>query len=187
MGDLRRALATTLVGRTCVVGVGNVDLSDDGVGPRVVADLAEAGFDDAIVAGTTPERWMERLASGDYDDVLFVDALAFDAQPGAVALLAGSEIRSRLPQVSTHKISLGTLADLIARRAPTRVHLLGVRPATLRAAGTLSAPVRETAEALTAILRGVLASARDLGQRRRDPEPERSGRAVPAAGECLSR
>jgi len=159
MADLRQRLATALCGRTCVVGVGNSELGDDGLGPHVARALASGGLEDVIVAGTTPERWMARLASGRYDNVLFVDAVEFEGQPGSVVLLEGREIRARLPQVSTHKISLGVLADLIERDAPTRVRVLGVKPEALCSGQGLSPAVGETARALAAILGEALADA----------------------------
>jgi hydrogenase 3 maturation protease len=139
------------------VGVGNAELGDDGLGPLVAGALAAGGLEDVIVAGTTPERWMEQLASGRYDNVLFVDAVEFEGRPGSAVLLEGSDLRTRLPQISTHKISLGVLADLIERRAPTRVRVLGVKPASLRADEALSPDVHDTARALARILAGVLA------------------------------
>jgi len=173
MADLRQRLATALCGRTCVVGIGNTELGDDGLGPRVAGALASGGLEDVIVAGTTPERWMAQLASGRYDNVLFVDAVEFEGQPGSVILLEGREIRARLPQVSTHKISLGVLADLIERGAPTRVRVLGVKPAALRGGQGLSPAVGETARALTAILGEALA----VG-------PERPPLVACATGDC---
>jgi len=157
MADLRQRLATALCGRTCVVGVGNSELGDDGLGPHVAGALVAGGLEDVIVAGTTPERWMAELASGRYDNVLFVDAVEFEGQPGSVVLLEGREISARLPQVSTHKISLGVLADLIERGAPTRVRVLGVKPEALRGGQGLSPAVGETARALTAMLGEALA------------------------------
>jgi hydrogenase maturation protease len=165
MDDLRGALAGRLGGRTCVVGVGNPDLGDDAVGPCVAEALSGAGHLDAIVAGTTPERWMERLSSGEYANVLFVDAVEFGGAPGSAVLLEGREIRSRFPQISTHKISLGTLSDLIERRGATRVYVLGVKPQSLAPGLGLTPAVRDTAAAVATILCDVLAPALDACQR----------------------
>ncbi len=161
MEDLRGALAGRLGGRTCVVGVGNPDLGDDAFGPCVAEALAGAGHQDAIVAGTTPERWMERLSSGEFASVLFVDAVEFSGAPGSAVLLEGREIRNRFPQVSTHKLSLGTLSELIERRAATRVYVLGVKPQSLAPGLGLTPTVRDTAAAVATILCDVLAPARE--------------------------
>ena len=157
--DLRAELVSRLRGRTCVVGVGNTDLGDDGVGVRLVEGLGTNGRADVLNAGTTPEAHMGRLLAGEYDDVLFVDAVEFDAEPGSVALLGGSEVQARFPQVSTHKISLGALAAMIERGTRARVWLLGVRPRTLRQGGGLSEPVERARVILAGLLSDVLTAA----------------------------
>jgi hydrogenase maturation protease len=157
MADFGRSLAGSLVGRCCVVGVGNVERADDGVGVFVAETLAGAGIEDVIVAGTTPERWMTALAAGTYDTVLFVDAVGLDADPGSAVLMDAQEIEARFPQVSTHRISLGTLARLVGSEAGARVLLLGVRPGTLAERRGLTPVVEETARALAAILVTILA------------------------------
>lgn len=158
MAQFRRSLAASLVGRVCVVGVGNSERADDGVGTFVAESLAAQGLEDVIVAGTTPERWMGTLAAGDYDTVLFVDAVALDAAAGSAVLMDAAEIEGHFPQVSTHRISLGALARLISREAGTRVMLLGVRPETLAEGPGLSEVVGQTARGLAAALAEILAA-----------------------------
>ena len=153
MGDLREALREHVRGRVCLVGIGNRDRGDDGLG----VDLAEAmrvlGHADVIVAERTPERWTEHLVRGGYQTVLFLDAVEMGTSPGSVVCLESHEVEARYPQVSTHKISLGTLARLIEANGSTRVLLLGVQPESVRAATELSAAVETT----LAILRNLLA------------------------------
>jgi hydrogenase maturation protease len=158
MSDLRSTLQSRLSGRACVVGVGNVELGDDGFGPCVAEALSEAGIQDVIVAGTTPERWTEKLTSSGYDSVLFLDAVEFPGEPGAAVLLEANEIRARFPQVSTHKISLGTLAKVIEHESAAKVLLLGVKPESLAGGAGLTPPVRDSASGLAAILSDVLSS-----------------------------
>jgi hydrogenase maturation protease len=109
-----------------------------------------------IVAERTPERYMPQLSRGDFQTVLFLDAVEMGAAPGGVVLLEGHEIVARYPQVSTHKLSLGTLARLIETEASTRVFLLGVQPQSLDNASRLSEPVRTTLEILRDLLAEVL-------------------------------
>jgi hydrogenase 3 maturation protease len=158
MARLDEALRGALTGRSCVVGVGNSDLGDDGFGPCLAETLAAAGHADVIVAATTPERWMEMLASGTYDSVLFLDAVEFGAEPGAAVLMDACEIETHFPQVSTHKLSLGMLARLIRRQSGARVHLLGVRPASLQQGAGLSAAVKDSAGSLAVLLGEVLST-----------------------------
>ena len=157
MPGFRRSLAGSLVGKVCVVGVGNPERADDGVGTFVAERLVERGMEGVIVAGTTPERWMTTLVAGEYDTILFVDAVALEAEPGSAVLMDAAEIEAHFPQVSTHRISLGTLARVIGREAGARVLLLGVRPQSLAEERGLTGAVRETASGLAAVLEEILA------------------------------
>ena len=150
MAALTDGLREALEPPFCVVGVGNDLLGDDGFGPALAGELERSGWP-AIVAGDSPEGWMERLGGGGYRSVLFLDAVDFTGEPGAAVLLDAAAIRARFPQVSTHRISLGTLAAVIESRSGARVRLLGVKPRSLAPGAGLSEPVRTTLGALKTI------------------------------------
>jgi len=153
MPDLRSQLERCFRGRVCVVGVGNVDWGDDGFGVSLAEMLQAnprlgAGPARIVVAGTAPERYLAEMNAGGFDHVLFLDAVDLGAEPGAAVFLGAGEIAARFPQVSTHKISLGTLARWIEAGGTTRAWLLGVQPASLKPAADLSPDVRRTLDVL---------------------------------------
>jgi hydrogenase maturation protease len=156
MPDLRDDLRRRLTARVCLVGIGNPDRGDDGFGARLAEAVRTLGYPDVIVAERTPERYMTQLSRGDFQTVLFLDAVEMGAAPGGVVLLEGREIGARYPQVSTHKLSLGALARLIETESSTRVFLLGVQPQSVDDASGLSEPVRTTLEVLRDLLAEVL-------------------------------
>ncbi len=156
MHDLRTQLRQILQGRVCLVGVGNVDLGDDALGVKLaqmVEDLPLAICNLRIIlAGSTPERCLAELSHGDFDHVLFLDAVEFGAEPGAVALLNSTEMAARFPQISTHKLSLGLLAKMVEATCPTKVCLLGVQPESLKEGHTLTPTVQASVELLADLL-----------------------------------
>jgi hydrogenase maturation protease len=152
MATLRDQLQRHLTGRVGLVGVGNPDRADDAVGPWLAAAMRERGYRDVIMAARHPERWMQQLARGDFDTVVFLDAVEMRAAPGDAVFLDSAEIVVRYPQVSTHSLSLGTLARLIEETGRTRVFLLGVQPQIVGVGTDLSASVRTTAEILRDLL-----------------------------------
>ena len=154
LDDLRPALEGA-----CLVGVGNPDLGDDGFGPRLAEALRAAGLAGAVSAGIEPERLVETLSGGGFRNVLFLDAVEFPGPPGAAVLLDAAAVKSRFPQISTHKISLGTLARLIEGRCGARVWLLGVKPLSLAPGRGLSETVGTTLEILRDLILDVLAGA----------------------------
>jgi hypothetical protein len=63
-----------------------------------------------------------------------------------------TEIQSKFPQISTHKISLGMTARVIESECQTRVWLLGIQPASLRTGSEMSGPVNQTLKLLAGLL-----------------------------------
>jgi hydrogenase maturation protease len=154
MEGLGQKLQRTLQGRTCVMGVGNVDYSDDGFGVYLAEELVAAGISDVIIAGTTPEHYMGRIAEQGFDHLLVIDATNFNDVPGTVVFLNAAEIATAFPQISTHKISLGALARAL-EHAGTRVWLLGVQPESLQPGQELSATMEASMEIIHGLLRDV--------------------------------
>jgi hydrogenase maturation protease len=134
----------------------------------------------AFIAGTTPERWISRVADQGYDHVIFLDAVEFGGTPGSAVLLDSDQMTARFPQASTHKLSLGLLAKLAETNGTTKAWLLGVQPDSLRPGVGLTPAVRATLELLLDLLRACLKRSSRGNEAR--PSPAR----WPDNRECLS-
>ncbi|MGE5726351.1 MAG: hydrogenase maturation protease [Acidobacteriota bacterium] len=156
MESLGQRLQRTLQGRICIMGVGNVDYGDDGFGVYLAEELVVAGVSDVIIAGTNPERYLERIAEQGFDHLLVIDATNFGDEPGTVVFLNAAEIETAFPQISTHKISLGVMARII-EGSGARVWLLGVQPESLQPGQVLSPTMEASLEIVHALLRDLRA------------------------------
>ncbi|MCL5098577.1 MAG: hydrogenase maturation protease [Candidatus Omnitrophica bacterium] len=156
MPDLRQQLSKCLRGRVCLIGLGNEDWGDDGFGLKLARAIHTGSSANVFQGGTCPDRVLAKMVPGQYDHVVFLDAVDFGGAPGSVVLLDATEMSSRFPQISTHKISLGLLAKWVETGSTTKAWLLGVQPASLRPAAELSAEVRVTLEILENLLDEVL-------------------------------
>jgi hydrogenase maturation protease len=141
-----------------VVGLGNLILSDEGVGVHVVQRLAEAyGFPDDVVlidGGTSAIDLLDQLVEAEH--IIFIDAARIGEPPGSIVALEGA----RLPvwfreRMSPHQIGL---ADLLATlslldHTPESVTLIGIEPQSMEL-GTELTPDVEAAvgEALRKVL-----------------------------------
>ena len=105
-----------------------------------------------VIAGTNPEQWIGRLADQGFPHVVFLDAVECGVLPGAVIFLSSTEVVSRFPQISTHKISLSTLAMWAETRGGTRAWLLGVQPESVKPGSHLTLSVQRTLEGLREVL-----------------------------------
>jgi hydrogenase maturation protease len=159
MPDLREQLQRCFEGRVCLMGLGNVDYGDDGIGVRLaealVALVPENGdasrAHEVINAGTMPERFVRLVSEKGFDHLIFLDAVEFNEPSGSVVFLNAEAMTERFPQISTHKISLSALAEYIETEG-TKTWLLGVQPESLRTAGKLTSAVQATLEALTQLI-----------------------------------
>ena len=159
-----------LPGHVCFMGIGNVHHGDDGFGVRLAEQLDQAGVPDVLVAGTTPEHCIGTVTDHGYDHLVFLDAVEFGGSAGSAVFLDSTEITGKFPQISTHKMSLGTLAKLAEAGGKTQVWLLGVQPEALKGGDKLSPAVQKTMELLAGLL-----------SKRRPVKPE------PAKAHCRKR
>lgn len=85
--------------RTAVIGCGNPNRSDDGVGPHVIALLRERGLGDhvSLYDGGTDGMGVLYQARG-VQRLIIVDARAPQGEPGAVYEVPGSILEAPPPQ-----------------------------------------------------------------------------------------
>jgi hydrogenase maturation protease len=132
--------------RTVVLGIGNIILSDEGVGVRA-AEALQAAFElpadvEVIDGGTAGMELLGPLTGVDL--LVVLDAIKAGREPGTVVTLVGTEVpvffRSRL---SPHQISIcDVLAGLeFSGDAPRDLVLIGCEPESLALGLELTPPI----------------------------------------------
>ena len=152
MLDLYKQIQRCFHGSVCLMGLGNTDYSDDGFGVCLADAITrrlepnEVDSSDFMVvnAGVMPERLIGSITEKNFDHLLFLDAVEFGEVPGSVLFLNAEGIANRFPQISTHKISLSLMAKWVEESAKTRTWLLGVQPASIKAAHGLTPALQTT-------------------------------------------
>lgn len=151
--------------RVVVLGVGNVLLSDEGIGVRVVERL-EAGYQlppevELIDGGTCGMEMLEQLEN--LDALIVVDCVRHGQPPGTPVLIKGDGVpvffRTKL---SPHQVGLSdVLASLeFTGRAPAYTAIIGIQPESLEL-GMEPTPV--VAARIPELLASVLAELHGLG------------------------
>ncbi|MDJ0950885.1 MAG: HyaD/HybD family hydrogenase maturation endopeptidase [Alphaproteobacteria bacterium] len=165
--------------RTLVLGLGNILLSDEGVGVRVVealaADYRVPDEVEIVDGGTSGMDLMETVAG--CDCLIVTDAVNADALPGTVLRFADDAVRAFFQtRLSPHQLGLSDLlaALTLTDEAPRRVILIGVVPADLSLGTELSETVAEARDAAAEMV------ARELDTLGHEIAP-RTGRAAEAA------
>ncbi len=137
-----------------VLGIGNLIMTDDGIGVRVVQLLTERyRFPDGVTlldGGTLGLDLLPKLEG--VERLLVVDAVETGEPPGTVVRLAGDEVPVALEaKVSPHQMGLKDLlaVAMLQGFAPREMVLWGVQPALIELGMELSPPVADALEPLT--------------------------------------
>ena len=174
MAPFIHELSNCLAGPVCLVGLGNSDFGDDGFGMWMINAVARNYFSLAgrrsqilnegdhcklwdttfLAAGRSPENWISFFGTEDFRHVLFIDAVEIRKPPGTIAWLDSQKIRETCNSMSTHKLSLSIITQLI--EGP-QVWLLGVQPEVLIEKCGLSERVEKTAHFLNHLFQDLLA------------------------------
>ncbi len=132
-----------------ILGVGNLLLSDEGVGVHLVRYLeqhyimpAEVELYDGGTAGLYLSGFVETCRV-----LIVVDALAIKAQPGTIRIYYDDEVKSSLLQthLSPHQMGFLETVELcrLQGREPEQLVVIGVCPAQIDAGVELSDEIRE--------------------------------------------
>jgi hydrogenase maturation protease len=136
-----------------VLGLGNLLRGDDGIGPRVVAELMRRGLPQGITAldGGTAGFDLLNVLEG-WERVVIVDAADVGQEPGRFVRFTLDEARlaGSADALSLHHAGLAealALAEALSQPLPEIV-IFGVQPAAMELGEGLSATVEATLPAL---------------------------------------
>lgn len=122
--------------RVVILGIGNILLSDEGVGVRAVERL-EADYDlpagvRALDGGCSAMEMLEDLEN--LDGLIVVDAVYAHQAPGELVHLEGEQVSSFFrTRMSPHQVGLSdVLAALeLTERAPKQRVIIGIKPVSM--------------------------------------------------------
>jgi hydrogenase maturation protease len=129
-----------------VLGIGNILLSDEGVGVRTVQEFARR-YDlpaevEVIDGGCSGMEMLDDLARADH--VIIVDAVQAGVPPTTMVTLHGDEVPAFFTaKLSPHQVGLcDVLAALkLTDESPDSLTLIGVQPVSLDLSMELSPPI----------------------------------------------
>jgi hydrogenase maturation protease len=140
-------------GKALVLGLGNILLSDEGLGVRVVERLQgscrfppEVSIMDGGTLGLDLLPYLEGV-----DHLLVIDALEMGKGPGTIVRLVGDEVPASLSvKISPHQMGLADLLAAARLRGlyPREIVLLGMQPGSMDTGLDLSPPVEDQVEGL---------------------------------------
>ena len=119
-----------------VLGIGNVLLTDEGVGVRALNELERRyTFPENVElldGGTAGIELLRHIRNRDY--LIIIDAMKFDLQPGTVSRVEGQDVPAAFrTRISPHQLGLSDLlaAAMLTNELPENLVLFGVEPESL--------------------------------------------------------
>jgi len=132
---------------TIVIGLGNPLLGDDGIGIRLVNDLAAEYAGSAIEfadAGTSGMRVLHLIAGR--KKAVIIDGALMHADPGTIRRFTPGDLitRNLLAHLTNHEGNLLEILDLSRRlgELPEQIVIFGIEPASISPGEALS-PILE--------------------------------------------
>ena len=137
-----------------VLGIGNVLLTDEGVGVRALIELERRyTFPENVElldGGTAGIELLRHIRNRDY--LIIIDAMKFDKEPGTVSRVEGQDVPAAFrTRISPHQLGLSDLlaAAMLTEELPKNLVLFGVEPENLDIGLDLTDTVEASVEKLT--------------------------------------
>jgi hydrogenase maturation protease len=139
--------------KIAVFGIGNILLSDDGIGVHIISRLKEEyEFPENVELIDGGTKGLDLLPIFENrDKVLFVDAANFNKEPGTIDIVTGDNIPAFLSKkLSVHQIGLPDMlfAARLMEITPPEMCLIGIQPKSMETSTELSDVVSGRMDAL---------------------------------------
>ncbi len=146
-----------------VLGIGNILLTDEGIGVRVVEALERRyRFPDGVEVADGGTAGMELLNMiCDRDHLILIDAVNTGAAPGTVVSLVGDEVPALFrTRISPHQLGISDLLAVLSLTGelPKQLTLFGVVPYSLDTSTELSEQMLPKLEELVTLTVSELAN-----------------------------
>ncbi|UCF87158.1 MAG: HyaD/HybD family hydrogenase maturation endopeptidase [Nitrospiraceae bacterium] len=134
--------------KVIILGIGNILLSDDGVGVHAVNRLRnDYDFPEHVQIIDGGTKGLDLLPFiEESDKVLIIDAANFKKEPGTIGTIEGDKIPSFLStKLSVHQIGLPDMlfAARLMEIIPSEMCLVGIQPKSMETGTELSKEVEE--------------------------------------------
>lgn len=110
-----------------ILGLGNLLMSDDGVGVHAVRELEKDPLKDIVVADVGTAVLHCQHLFEDADEIIAIDAVCAGDKPGTIYSFDGLKAKQN-HRPTLHDIGLRALIELIPRQSRPNITILGVEP-----------------------------------------------------------
>ncbi|MGC8804769.1 MAG: hydrogenase maturation peptidase HycI [Candidatus Ratteibacteria bacterium] len=138
-----------------IMGIGNPESSDDGLGPEIASNLTDTirkKYADVVVinCGQSPENFTSLVKKEKPSHILIIDSCISGKKPGSIFLLRPFDIKNT--DVSTHRLPLYLLYDYLKSETGAKIIMLGIEPQCITSGALISNPVRQAVKEVVEFL-----------------------------------
>ncbi len=119
--------------RIVFLGIGEVRMSDDGVGPYIISELLNKQNDKILFinAKIDPMARMDEINNFSPSHLVVIDTCSLNKEPGTVSIIEREKMMNLVP-ISSHTVPIHIIIDLILENLPELdVFMLGIVPENL--------------------------------------------------------
>lgn len=144
--------------RVWVAGLGNVLMSDDGVGAVAARMLSEAPSAETVVSEVGTAIMFYTNLISDAESILCIDAVTSGRKPGTVTAFTLDEIEASISNWRTaHELTLLNAVDVFRDGKRPPISIIGVEPERIEYGLDLSATVKNALPEVLALARKKIA------------------------------
>ncbi|MCX7837742.1 MAG: hydrogenase 3 maturation endopeptidase HyCI [candidate division WOR-3 bacterium] len=111
-----------------VVGIGNRDRGDDGIGSLIAERLIKEGWENVLDCERTPENYLSKIVEKKPKKIIFIDACDFDGEIGEIRIFKKEEWQNfKKLSLSTHTLPIPLFLSLIEKLTNSEIYLLGIQ------------------------------------------------------------
>jgi len=127
-----------------ILGIGNILLRDEGIGPRLIEALEKEALPPGVElcdGGTAGGDLIDVLA--ERQKVIIIDSIDADGPPGTIFKLSQDDLAKPSPGISLHELGISETLEMTRQLscAPRNVVIFGIKPASTEYGTELSAQV----------------------------------------------
>ena len=149
---VEKKIKEALKKRTIILGVGNPERRDDGVGIYLASRLMGRVHARVLNCEEIPECFTDVVRDFAPDTVMILDAVHMNRSPGAVAVFKDSDILKT--GHSNHNASIELLMKYLAEETGAEVLLVGIQPENTNHGRKMTPYVRNSADELYTLMTG---------------------------------
>jgi hydrogenase 3 maturation protease len=151
--DISTVLENRLSGKVVVVGVGNRNRKDDGIGVCLSERLKQSENLIPVSVEELPELHMSNIIDADPDVVMFVDSVELGNQPGSAALIEKDQLSDGWG--NPHQPPLSVIMKYISKETGADTFLLGLQPEEISQNNNLSPKVNDAVNMMSEIINNI--------------------------------